>query len=198
MFITAEDFNTPPYRLPNLDESTEFSDFVQQEELDRLRKVLGRTLCDAFLAGLFTLADDVYTAINEDDIEQRWKDLRDGKAYTGQDGKSYYWEGLEKTLKPYIFSAWIKADSEKYNGAGGVGTPLAENMTVGSPAGIIVRAFNQYSLLIGNECRMEDTLYGYLYNSGEDFTDSIGDFTTIAEYLAYNFQDPGKMNVFNL
>lgn len=196
MFITAEDFNVLPYRLPDLDENEEFSDFVQAEEIDRLRKILGRSLFDAFIAACFVLTDGVYTAKDNEDIDQRWLDLRDGAEYAYCD-VVYNWQGVVKALKPYIFSKWITYSTEEFKGVGVV-IPNTENATVVSPAGTIVRAFNEFSLLVGNECRMEDTLYGYLYNSEEAFTDSIGDETSIQVYLVRRFQNPGSMNIFNL
>lgn len=198
MFTTAEDFQTAPYRIPNLDVDQNFADFINQEEGERLKKLLGRTLYNAFIDACFTLADGVYTAKDDGDIAQRWKDLRDGVEYT-YGGYTYYWEGMVKMLRPYIYSTWIRHDTEKYNGSGGVNVPASENSTVSAPAGLIVRSFNEFAHLCGNQCRQEDTLYGYLFNSGETFADDIGDdYSDIQVYMSCKFQDPGNMNIFNI
>jgi hypothetical protein len=197
MFTTAEDFQIAPYRLPNLDADQNFAGFINQEEAERLKKLLGRTLYNAFIEGLYSDVENL-TQRDENDIAQRWKDLRDGVEYT-YGGYTYYWEGMNKMLKPYIYSKWITHDTEKYNGSGGVNTAASENATVSGPAGLIVRAFNEFAHLCGNECRQEDTLYGYLFNSGETFVNDIGDdYTSIQVYMSCKFQDPGNMNIFNI
>jgi hypothetical protein len=197
MFTTAEDFNLQPYRLPNLDADESFADYINQEEQDRLKKILGRTLFDAFMNGLYSDVENLTPRV-EDGIEQRWKDLRDGVDYI-YGGKTYQWDGMVKMLKPYIYSMWITHDAEKYNGSGAVTVPNSENGTTAGPQALIVRAFNEFSLLCGNECRHEDTLYGYLFNSGETFADDIGeDYTSIMDYMSFNFKDPGRMNIFNI
>ena len=197
MFVTAEDFQTAPYLLPNMDADQNFADYIDQEERERLKKLLGRTLFNSFMDGLYSDVVNL-TARDEQDIEQRWKDLRDGVSYT-YGGYTYYWEGMEKLLRPYIYAMWIKHDSDKYNGSGGVNIPSSENASIVSPGGLIVRAFNEFSYLAGNECRQEDTLYGYLFNSGDTFAGDIGeDFTSIQVYMSCRFQDPGRMNIFNI
>lgn len=200
MLVSVASFTIPPYVLPNITEDTvKFVSFSQAEEIKRLRKILGRSLCDAFIAAAFTLGTDgVYIAKVDADIDQRWKDLRDGVAYTGEDGITHYQEGLTQMMKAYIYSQWIAFDTDKYNGDGGVNQSASENASVVSPAGLIVRAFNEFSLYVGNECRMKNSLYGYLYTSEEKFTDSIGDYTSITEYLSDHFVNPGNINAFNL
>ena len=59
MFVTAEDFNTQPYDLPNLSEvPTEFPLFVTNNEDRELYKILGVTFYEAFKAGIEALPED--------------------------------------------------------------------------------------------------------------------------------------------
>jgi hypothetical protein len=197
MFITAEDFNINPYRLPNLDANEDFASYVDQEEQSVLKKILGRTLYDAFIAACFTEADGVFTAKDDADIDQRWKDLRDGVDYR-YNNKTYHWDGMFKTLKPYIYAKWTIITTDSHSGAGIV-IPIAENADVISPAQRIVRGWNEFALYVGNQSLLKDTLYGYLYNSADTFLDDIGeDYTSITAYLSDRFEDPGTMNTLNL
>src|SRR4051812_6986448 len=103
MFVSAESFDIQPYRLVNLDASDEFESYVHGCEGNRLIKILGRSLYDAFIDACFTVADGIYTPKGNDLIAQRWKDLRDGVEYT-MNGRTYKWEGMIKLLKPYVFA----------------------------------------------------------------------------------------------
>jgi hypothetical protein len=198
MFVSASNFNVVPYKLPGLDIGdalTEFPAYIIQEVEDRLVKIIGRTLYDAFIEGCFQ-ADGV-TAKDDADIEQRWKDLRDGVAYRYND-KPYYWEGMEKLFTPYIYSMWTRdtADSHTKNG---ITVPVNENSTTISPAMRISRAFNAFSVLVGSECLHEDTLYGFLYNSGDTYLDVVADdYSSIQSYMTEVFKNPGNMNAFGI
>jgi hypothetical protein len=206
MFTTAEDFFKTPYLIPNVDsEGSAFLSFVDEQEEKRLKKILGRELYDAFKAGLYETDEEGEFVLDEDEnlipleeevIEQQWKDLRDGNSYTYND-KVFYWDGMVELLKPYIYSEWIRYNAEKYNGSGGINIPSSENSTVASPAGLVVRGYNDFSRLCGNECEQENTLYGYLYNSDQIFIDDIGeDYDSITAYMSAKFCDPGKLNLF--
>lgn len=198
MFITSEDFLIRPFVLKNIDAETTFQSYVNEQEEDRLKKILGRLLFDAFKAGLyqtdedgeFVLTDDgELTAIDEGVIEQRWKDLRDGVEYTYND-KPFYWEGMAKTLKPYICAMWLKDNPDET-------IPDVENQLYKGPVDKIIKGWNEFSRLIGNSCNMENTLYGFIYNSGDTYLDVVSDhYGSIIEYLDDVFQDPGKMNHF--
>lgn len=57
-FVTAEDFNVVPYKIPNLDDDSiaaEFQLFVDNMEEDMLRSLLGSSLYDMFIEGLAEL-----------------------------------------------------------------------------------------------------------------------------------------------
>jgi hypothetical protein len=193
MFITAEDFNVQPFRLNNLDQREDFPAFVTEQEEDRLVKILGRLLYDAFVAGLY---DGDGNPRDEGTIEQRWKDLRDGVKYT-YNNKPYHWKGMKRMLKPFIYSQWTKLNEENNSGIGAV-KPAAENSTVISGANMIVRGWNDFACKVGNQCEFYDTLYGYLYHSADKYLDAIEpEYTDIISYLYCVFEDPGTMNVFN-
>ena len=60
MFVTAQDFNVLPYKLPSLGTGAaeEFADFIDSEEEMYLKEVLGDNLYDAFISGLNDLPDE--------------------------------------------------------------------------------------------------------------------------------------------
>jgi hypothetical protein len=196
MFLTAEDFNVLPYRLVNIDKADNgFYPFLDEQEEEILRKILGGSLYEAFVNGLYT-DGDISTPIDEDNIEQRWKDLRDGALYSYNNRTSWKWEGMQKLLKPYIFSQWVDAKAIQLAESGAM-IAQAENSDVVSPAYMIVKGYNKFSTLVGNYCSLQNTLYGFLYNSEDTYTDSMGeDYTDIQTYLSEQFQSPGKINTF--
>ncbi len=83
MFVTASNFNIPPYDIPSLTpgEGTTFAAFVNQEEERYLREVMGDQLYEAFIDGLNDLPDDysltVATVINQQYVYENdvWKAL---------------------------------------------------------------------------------------------------------------------------
>jgi hypothetical protein len=73
MFITAEDFNVRPYKLPGLDTEptkTEFESFVEDWEAENLRKIFGNSFYEKFVEGVAALpaewdAEESYLAVDE-------------------------------------------------------------------------------------------------------------------------------------
>jgi hypothetical protein len=192
MFVTAQDFDIPPYNLTNLDKlGSTFTTYVDRVEEEALRKVLGGSLYEQFKAGL------AVTPI--EDIEERWIKLRDGDTYTYND-RNYSWIGMKKLLIPYVYQSWI---GDTYLSPSGIGLvlPNAENATVVSPNDRICRAYNQYSSYVGSSCNMGDTLYGYLVVRNQDdgaFDDTFDDtFGSFGEYLDFYFTPPGRKNTFD-
>lgn len=52
MFVLSSDFDVPPFNLPNLDDNNSFADYVEAAEAEILKKLLGKTIYDQFVAGL--------------------------------------------------------------------------------------------------------------------------------------------------
>jgi hypothetical protein len=193
MFLVAEDFDDYPYTLPNLERvENSFQDFVDFEEENALRKVLGNFLYEEFVAAIAAVTEDPPVPLSE-----RWVKLKDGTDYLYLT-KSYKWVGVKKLLKPYIYAKWTIKESDNQNGSG-VSVPKTENSTVISSGQRIARGYNDYSRLSGHNYQMRATLFGYLYNSGELYLDVVSDeYKTIQEYLRFNYKDPGLMNMFSL
>lgn len=56
MFVTAEDFDVPPFDLPNLGQvNNSFTEYIDEQEEAELSKLLGVTLWEAFKDGLAAL-----------------------------------------------------------------------------------------------------------------------------------------------
>jgi len=186
-FVAPEDFVGPEYGLPNLDREGMFVTQAEVWEKEFLYTVMGRSLTDAFYAGIITAT------------QQRWTDLQDGKAYQAY-GFDYKWLGMKKMFIPYIFFKWKEFTIDNVTGAG-VAEPKVENAIVVSPRRRMVMAWNDFSDKCGNMCEagIKDTLLGYLYFSEDLFTDSLGSgYTDIKTYLSDKWDDPGKMNLFDL
>lgn len=83
MFLVAQDFDVPPYDLPNLSEVVNtFPDFINEQEEWWLRKVLGNFFYDELVLGIEALPNAwVVGSFNIDDEatynNQVWKSLVD-------------------------------------------------------------------------------------------------------------------------
>jgi hypothetical protein len=182
MFLTEADFQAMPYSIPNSSDAPEaLTDLIPRKETEALRKVLGSALYDEFVNGLFTNSN-LTTPIAEINIEQKWKDLRDGANYI-IGIKEYRYNGVNNFLVPYVFQGWLE---DNYDHLSTLGNSLAsvENGQMIAPGRRIVKAYNVYSNLIGNCLKRYDTLYGFLHVNKE-------------VYLNWNFSNPGFKNTFN-
>lgn len=184
MFVTADSFNLAPYNLPNLNEVGDtFLDFVDEQEKEALIKIIGRLLYTKLEEGLFV------DGVEIPDPAQRWKDLRDGVDYT-HGGRTYHWDGLTKIFKPYIYCVWTRETADSHSGLGIVAADH-ENSKAVSPAPRMSRAYNDFARRVGVKYSFEDTLYGYLYNSGETYAADISpQYDSIQTYLIERFHCP--------
>lgn len=191
MFVVASDFDLLPYNIPNLEGDkmgNTFADYVEEQEEEILKSLLGVTLYESFIEGL-----------EEDYPEDWWIALRDGADYLYK-GKTYEWVGMKKMLIPYIYSMWLRDTYDAHTGIGVV-QGKAENSKVINPGKRIARAYNKFSHIVGNTCDKKNTLFGYLQITGSSgtFDGTFDDsFDTFQMYFDYVFHDPGLMNTHNL
>lgn len=140
MILTEEDFDIPPYNIPNLNKvKNTFKVYRDRKEEEVLRFLLGDDLYDAFKLGI--------DGIEEVDIEQRWKDLRDGVNYSYV-GKRYRYTGLKALLTPWFYASWVEDHWKPFSGIGVV-TPKGENATVKYPLKNIMNAWNEFCFMAG-------------------------------------------------
>lgn len=185
MFVTPADFDGPDFQIPNLNNEEGFLPYVDRMEKKFLIQIMGRDLQQAFYDGL------------DAGVEQRWQDLKDGVAYT-YNGKQYKWDGMKKLFVPYIYQSWIGHTFNNLTGSGVV-IPKIENGEIISPASRMIEAYNEASDLVGHECDLYNTLYGYLYTSDALFADSLGTgYSDVKVYLSDVFVNPGRENLLNL
>lgn len=191
MFVIAQDFDLPPYQIPNLDKiPNTFQDFVDEREASVLTEVLGYKLYKDFIAGLNALPEaydagftyaNLETVVSGNDIWQSLQDNNEGNPLTEgawwtlveednkwlelKNGCEYpmdmIWVGMKKMLTPYIYSEWLSFQMDSHTGIGLV-VAKAENSVGISPATRISRAFNDYSRLAGSWWDNKNTLYGFV------------------------------------
>lgn len=159
-----------------------------------------------------SLDDDVFESLIDDNLgnaveegaiwtlvsdEDKWLKLKNGDVYN-YSGRPYKWSGLKKLLVPYLYSYWVREHSDDFTGVGVVAAN-SENSTVISPGVRISTAYNDFARQAGKLSAQENSLFGYLYNSGDTFAEDLPEaVTTIQTYLDYYFKAPGRTNVFNL
>lgn len=198
MFLTAEDFNLLPFSIPNLSEDdgmgNTFAAFIDEQEESILRKILGTLLYESFISGLFDIGGNAVPEIN---IEQRWKDLRDGLLYVYK-VKTYRYFGIKKILKGYIYAHWTKYQAENNSGIGST-ISKSENSEVVQPLNQFVYGYNDYVKYLGSFNKRKNTLYGYLSESLEIYMDVLPNYSNIKNYLRTECIFPSvEANVFGL
>lgn len=203
MFVTEADFIVPDYALPNLgDVINAFIAFEKRECEDELKRIMGRKLGEAFIAAIVAQPDP-------QQLEDKWKSLYLGAEYLSSfDNKHYNWDGMVAAFKPYIYARWEKTQGN-FNTGSGASESKTENSTVVTNARRIVNAFNEYSDKVAgtlehclhrpNIWSTKNTLFGYLWNSGETYVDLLfPDYTDIQGYLRARAKHPGRMNFLSL
>lgn len=110
--------------------------FINEREPEYLRNALGENLAAAFIAGI---------SVPEVNIEQRWKDLRDGKDFSVGE-YTMRWNGFLNPQKyspiaNYIFYWWMREAASFSTGSGQV-LPSVENGLRTAGADKMVRQWN--------------------------------------------------------
>lgn len=133
--------------------------------------------------------------------DNRWLLLKNGNTYAYND-KVYYFKGMSKIMRPFIYSKWLEYTFDQHVGVGGLTIPKTENSQTISPATRIITSWNDFARNIGDKCNQIDTLYGYLINTNTldgSFDDTFDDsFDTFQDYLNYCFNNPGLKNHLDL
>lgn len=187
MITTEKDYQILPYNLPDLSGTDgsvyTFSKFVDENEEEILRKLLGHDLFDEFKAGI---APEPYL------IETKWAQLLDGVYYNieGYDTK-YKWGGMKRMLVPYIYAQWTKRTATTH-GKNGIVFPKAENSTVIGPKISFVEAMIDFGKRAGSWCNVKDSLYGFLVSKSPDYN------SPTPEYTNWKWCDPGFENLYGL
>jgi hypothetical protein len=135
------ELNIPDTDNPNVAERLTF--FISKYEEQLLRNVLGNALYAAYVAGIAAATPD-----------QKWLDLRDGKTYTDQAGKTKYWMGFRKAstkqslIAPYVYY-WYQRDRVTItSGIGEVESNADNSSKVASPGRKMMRAWNEMADLV--------------------------------------------------
>jgi hypothetical protein len=140
--------------------------FIKLHEPRFLQLALGQSLYSAFMTGLGKAADGSYEKVDKgvpaDDVAQKWKDLLNGKEYTGLDGRKYKWNGFiplqdsatanESIIASYVYYYFMKNNATQTTGIG-ENQPNQENGVSVSPRFKMTSAWNKMHFEIGELIR---------------------------------------------
>lgn len=226
--VAFTDFANPPYVIPNTEEIADsFASFALSYEQALLKRILGRPLYNSFDSGvtwrvwtgaitfgdgdLATDGTNLWESLQAANTNKplaegvwwtaapanRWFDLFYGADYTGDNSRVYHWDGMHAMLKPYIYSAWLSATFDNHSGDGVVVADNENAMNV-NPMNRIVASWNEFVKLVGSCHSVIDTLFGFLYYSGDSYDADVTGYDTMREYLAERFVNPGRKNFLGL
>lgn len=184
MFVEDTDFDAIPYNIPNsVDAPNALDDLIPFAERQLLRQILGSSTYNEFINAVFVDPDANPPEYKPDEeIPQKWLDLRDGADYVlsdSPDAVSYRYDGIVGIIKPYICAEWWDKNASNIS-EHGESEPIVENGVIISPAKKISDYWNEADKLIGQDGCDEDTLYGFMQSRyEEDFPnwrfESLGD-----------------------
>ena len=214
MFVTASNFDIPPYNIPGLDKvSDTFTDFVTKIERKYLLEVLGSNLYNAFVSGLNSLPAEydptIATVISTQYVygNDIWEALTISTGATPVEGVDWTLIEANRWLLLKNGNTYLMGD-KYYSWVGitealvpliyskwieytvialtgnGFAVPITENNIVYSPSEFICSSWNDWSRQIGNSCSQHDTLYGYLFNV--NFADGTFDDTFDITFQDFN------------
>lgn len=146
MIIDPTDFNDRPYKVPNQEESRDFSSFLSAYE-DRIavEHLLGVDLWTAFQEGLTTSGT----------IDPIWLALKNGTNYQ-YNNKTYRFLGWVDMIRPAIYAHWQPEGTWKFTNSGWV-----ENNANSAPQA-------------GNQSKLLDDQYVFHVKSWNDFVVKVG------------------------
>jgi hypothetical protein len=160
MFIESTDFLTIPYKIPNQPETRDFVDFIEAEEANILKEILGLALYNELISAWETSGEP----------DQVWTDLVEGEEYT-QNEILYEYKGLVDLLVPEIYSRWVKVNYRKLTSSGVVTNLGQQNTETNNPDVEFAQAHNVYVKKVGNSCNLKNSFYGFMKANEIDYDD---------------------------
>ena len=126
----------------------------------------------------------------------RWARLVYGDTYeyTGYPQK---WYGMNRLVKPLIYSLWTAYNYDTQLGTGVV-VSLKENSKVISPMQRIVRGWNEFAKWAGDYDELENTFFGFLYYCEYFDSDVKPKYQDFKNYISYEFCKPEDMNTMGI
>ncbi len=179
MIIDPVHFNERPYKVPNQEESRDFSAFIEQAEDDIARMLLGHELWDEFNA-----------AVNESgSLDDPTRDLLDGAYYTYNE-KTYQYKGWVDLVRPVIFSLWLPNSTYKLTNIGYVeNTPTDKSTLIVDQYQFQIDVWNKFIEKVGYSAMWGhhhlNSFYGFM-KANED------------NYPTWEFTCPKPKNRFDL
>lgn len=171
-----------PINIPNagtggpLDSQLKY--FIQNMEVKFLRSALGIPLYNAFTVALGLNADGDYDKVTDGladvSVEQRFKDLLNGKEYTDMSNRTQKWMGfislsdgsrpfIQSPIAHYVYFYFMRENANPTTTIGVV-QPSAENSLVVSPRQKLSTVWNQMREQI-------EALVSYLENNQSVYTE---------------------------
>ena len=169
-FISNTDFGVRPYRIMNLEESTDFDDFMEAKEDEVCKALFGWETWDVIKAAL----DDSGTP------DPEIQGLVDGEDYTYLED-DYHFYGMRQLLIPVIYSEWTKVSAWKRTNIG-LGVNMKTDFTNVNPSYEISSTWNEFADKVGYSLSYKNTLWGYM-KANEVYFD-LWDEATITWYLS--------------
>lgn len=154
MIISFSDFQDRPYRIPNKNESKDFTTILAEEE-ERLAIsfLLGQELWDLVNSGSTGETDPYSKIISGDD-------------YT-YNSKTYHYKGWVDLVRPALFAHWIPLTTDKLTNVGFVVNYAQEKSSnMEDPYPYVVKHWNEFVLKVGRTpgygYNYRGSFYGYM------------------------------------
>lgn len=166
MIIDPADFSDRPYKVPNQEESRDFTSFIENKENE--------------LAIKYLLGDALWTEFKTElagTPAQKWIDLRDGATYLNGDTQ-YRYGGWVDMVRPAIFSEWLPPLTYKLTNVGYVAnsTPQQAEMVIDQEPYLITR-WNEFAAKVGYNANYwyncVNTFYGFMKANESNYDDWV-------------------------
>lgn len=167
MILTPSDFDARPYKVPNQAESGDFGSFIDAQERELARGLLGVELAELFFQAVETSGA----------VEQRFEDLRDGGTYTYQ-GKTYLYAGWVDLIRPAVYSLWQPQGTWKFTNIGWVeNNAPQQSKLIEDQYPFHVVYWNEFCRKVGVSPSQKylyvNSFYGWMTANQEDFPEWV-------------------------
>lgn len=145
MLLIDRTYFDGPILLPVMGNEDSIDQAIDLYHDEYLLKVMGRSLYDAFMAGIVALGSGFSSGFSSGFggagvIDDRWDWIINGHAYT-YSGRPFVWRGIRAAIANYVYWHYREDNTTLTSTLGELGS-LAENSVIVSPDNKMVRAWN--------------------------------------------------------